>query len=126
MRTKSKLIALTLMTSVLVSACSGQGSGTGAAGTTDKKAEEKPKEPYTMTIFTAGVSQEEFNKRFSATLKQKFPHVTIEYIVSGKGQTISDLVAANKIPDIIRTDVPTLQTGYLDYKIGYDLTEMVK
>jgi multiple sugar transport system substrate-binding protein len=127
MKTKSKLVALTLMTSVLVSACGGQGSGgTGAAGSTDKKAEEKPKEPYTMTIFTAGVSQEEFDKRFSATLKQKFPHVTIEYIMSGKGQTISDLVAANKIPDIIRTDVPTLQTGYLDYKIGYDLTEMVK
>ncbi|TMV49608.1 extracellular solute-binding protein [Paenibacillus mesophilus] len=128
MKIKSKLVALTLMTSVLVTACGGQGSNsTGSAGTTDKKAaDNKPKDPYTMTIFTVGVAEKEFNERFSEMLKQKFPHVTIEYILSGKGQTLADLVASGKIPDIIRTDVPSLITGYLDFKLGYDLNEMVK
>jgi multiple sugar transport system substrate-binding protein len=110
---------------LLVSACSG-GNGTTANGGTEKKADTKPKEPFTMSIFTVGVSEKEFNDRFSAMLKEKFPHITIKYILSGKGQTLSDLAAANDIPDIIRTDVPTLMTGYLDFKLGYDLNEMIK
>ncbi|WP_158606622.1 ABC transporter substrate-binding protein [Paenibacillus ginsengarvi] len=124
MKVKAGLVALTF--SVLVTACGGGQGGGSASGSTDTKKEEKPKDPYTMVIFTAGVSEKEFNDRFSETLKTKFPHVTIEYIMSGKGQTIADLVAANKIPDIIRTDVPTLQTGYMDYKIHYDMSELVK
>ncbi|MEF3305732.1 ABC transporter substrate-binding protein [Paenibacillus sp. GYB003] len=127
MKIKAGLTALTMM-ALLVSACGGQGNGSGggSASGSDKKPEEKPKDPYTMVVFTSGVSEKEFNDRFSETLKKKFPHVTIEYIMSGKGQTLADLVAANKIPDIIRIDVPTLQTGYLDYKIGYDMSELVK
>ncbi|GAA3412286.1 ABC transporter substrate-binding protein [Paenibacillus hodogayensis] len=123
MKVKAGVASLTLF--LLVTACSGQDGGS-ASGDTGAKEEEKSKDPYTMVIFTAGVSEKEFNERFRDTLKAKFPHVTIEYITSGKGQTIADLVASKKIPDIIRTDVPSLQKDYLDYKIQYDMSELVK
>ncbi|GAA3406258.1 ABC transporter substrate-binding protein [Paenibacillus hodogayensis] len=123
---KNAGVALALIGAVLVSACSNQGSGTGTDGKAGEPAEVKPKKPITLTIFTNGVTAAEFDDRFRGMLQEKFPHVTIEYIQAAKGSTIVDLVAQNKIPDIIRTDIPTLYNGYLDYKIGYDLSELIK
>lgn len=125
MRMRGTWIAAAVTASMLVSACS-QGGGNASGPAEGGSAASKPKTPYTMTVFTTGVSEDEFNQRFGETLKQKFPHVTIEYIRSGKGQTLADLVAAGKIPDLIRIDVPTLQSGYLEYKIGYDMSALVK
>lgn len=109
-------VVLALIGTVLVSAC-------GKAG---EQAEVKTKKPITLTIFTNGVTAKEFDERFRGMLKEKFPHVTIEYIQSAKGSTITDLVAQNNIPDIIRTDIPSLYSEYLDLKIGFDLNELVK
>ncbi|WP_158301663.1 ABC transporter substrate-binding protein [Paenibacillus mesophilus] len=119
---KQKMIAAAAACAVMLSGCGGQGKEAAPA----PKEAAKPKEPYTMIVFTAGVTQAEFDDRFREALKQKFPHVTIEYVQSGKGTTINDMIAAGKIPDLIRTDVPTLYSGYLDLGLGYDLNELVK
>jgi multiple sugar transport system substrate-binding protein len=79
-----------------------------------------------MSIFAQSVTEEEFNERFKAALERKFPHIAFRYSAGGKGASITDLVAQGDIPDIIRTDVPTLQTGYLDLGLGQDLTPFVQ
>jgi len=108
---------------MLVSACSGQG-GSGPAPEGDSKGAET-KQPFTMRIFGGGVPPEEFDERFRGVLKEKFPHITVEYYQNGKGTTIQELVASGQTPDLIRTDIPTLLSGYLDLDLGYDLTEYV-
>lgn len=123
---------------LVLSACGGGGAGSanGTGGSSQpgdsKPADSKPaepakkKDPYTMTIFTAGVSKEEFDGRFRGTLEKKFPHITFEYIVSGKGTTITDLLAQNKVPDIMRIDVPGMKAGYLDLGLAQGLDELIK
>ncbi|MDF2724641.1 MAG: extracellular solute-binding protein family 1, partial [Paenibacillus sp.] len=121
----------------LLAACGSSGSngssgssGTASGGETKtdtaaKPAAEQKKDPYTMLIFAAGVSKEEFDKRFRGTLEKKFPHITFNYQTSGTGNNITDLVTRGEIPDLIRTDIPTLRTGYLDLNLGVDLTPYV-
>ncbi|GAA3409835.1 ABC transporter substrate-binding protein [Paenibacillus hodogayensis] len=115
---------------VCTSACSGGAdSGTGAggnkgvtAGTTD----DRPKQPIELTVYAAGVSPEEFDSRFRDVLKAKFPHITIQYRTNTKGNSLEELVSAGMVPDLIRTDIPTLKSSYLDLELGYDLTELIK
>ncbi|GAA3408223.1 ABC transporter substrate-binding protein [Paenibacillus hodogayensis] len=114
--------ALSLL--LLVTACGQKNEGASESG--GVKPEEKPKEPYTMRILAAGVKAEEFDERFRDTLKKKFPHITVEYYAGAKGSTINDLIASGNTPDLIRTDVPTLVSGYLDLGLGFDLNEFVK
>ncbi|MBD2862533.1 ABC transporter substrate-binding protein [Paenibacillus oceani] len=120
---KKGYIAIAALMSVLVSACGAQGTKEGGD---PAPAAPKPKEPYTLKIWGGGVSAAEFNERFKAMFAQKFPHITVEYIVNGKGTTMPELVAAGDIPDIIRFDVPSIRTSYLDLGIGYDLSELIK
>ncbi|RKN80636.1 extracellular solute-binding protein [Paenibacillus ginsengarvi] len=99
-------------------------------GSRDKGAEAsgeaaKKPDPFTMTIYAAGVKKEEFDSRFRGALEKKFPHITFDYQTSDQGNSITEKVARGEIPDIIRTDTPTMKTGYLDLQLGYDLREMV-
>lgn len=121
MNKKRGLLTLTVLVSVLVSACSGQANKPDS----EPKAEVKSKEPYTMRIFGGGVTPAEFDERFKEVLKTKFPHITVEYIQNAKGSTITELVASGNTPDLIRTDVPTLLSGYLDLDLGFDLKELI-
>ncbi|MEF3311368.1 extracellular solute-binding protein [Paenibacillus sp. GYB004] len=125
MKTTRLGLAAVLIVMLTTTACGTkhQGSVSGEGG---KAEAEKPKEPYTMKILANGVKTEEFDERFRQLLKMKFPHVTVEYSPGGKGATINDRIASGSIPDIIRTDVPTLVSGYLDLGLGYDLNELVK
>ncbi|WP_176705928.1 ABC transporter substrate-binding protein [Paenibacillus hemerocallicola] len=120
MKTK-KCMFIGLIGLVSLSACS-----KGDSGGQGSKETEKPKQPYTMMIHGGGVSAEEFDQRFRSVIEKKFPHITFEYASNGKGTNMTDLVSAGNVPDIVRTDTPTLRTGYLDLGLGYDLTELVK
>lgn len=93
--------------------------------------QEKPevpvkKDPITLTIFTEGVSPEEFDSRFRDHLESKFPHITLNYHRSGTGATITDLVLQNNIPDIMRIDVPGMKAKYLDLELSYGLDDLIK
>lgn len=81
-------------------------------------------EPFTLVIFAGGVSEDEFDDRFRDTLESKFPHITFEYRTGSP--SIHDQVTAGDIPDIIRTDIPTLRTHYLDLELGTDLLPFIE
>lgn len=85
-----------------------------------------PKSPYKLIVHGGGVTEEEFDRRFREVIEKKFDHITLEYYQTGKGTAMSELVAAGIVPDIIRTDIPTLISHYLDLGLGQDLTEYVK
>lgn len=94
---------------------------------TEAKAESmNPLEPYSMVIHGGGVSEEEFFERFGEVIKDQFPHITVEYIQNATGTLMPDLVAQGTIPDIVRTDIPTLLTYYLDLGLGEDLTPYIE
>jgi multiple sugar transport system substrate-binding protein len=124
MNTTKTGLAAGLAILLLTTACSSGKQGAEDGGKTAEAV--KPKEPYTLRILANGVKTEEFDDRFREMLKQKFPHVTVEYSPGGKGATINDMIATGNIPDIIRTDVPTLVSGYLDLGLGYDLSKLVQ
>jgi multiple sugar transport system substrate-binding protein len=88
--------------------------------------QEKPPEPFKLTIYASGVKPEEFDTRFRSSLEKKFPHITFDYQTNTTGNAINNKVAQGDIPDIIRTDAPSMKASYLDLQLGYDLTELVK
>jgi multiple sugar transport system substrate-binding protein len=124
---KKNILAIGLCFAILVflAACGGSG-GAGPGGNNADKADDKPKEPFTMIIHGGGVPTEEFDDRFRAVLEKKFPHITFKYYMNGKGTNVPDLIAAGEIPDILRPDIPTLLTNYLDLGLGVDLNPFVK
>lgn len=105
---------------LVATACGGSDK---EAGSGDKNVK---KEPYTMTLYANGVSAEEFDLRFRKTLEEKFSHITFQYKRNEKGATITELVAQGEIPDLIRTDIPTLKTLYMDLELAYDLRDLIK
>lgn len=125
-----------LLGSVLVAltACSG-GNG-GVATPTESSPppdasqqqveDDKPKDPITLLIHGGGVSEEEFRERFGPVLEEQFPHITVDYMQNGTGTSVKDLVTQGTIPDIVRTDVPTLISNYLDLDLGEDLRPYVE
>lgn len=114
---KKWLLVMMVAGVMLMSACGSGGKESGG---------NKTKEPYTMTLYAAGVSPEEFDSRFRKTLEDKFTHITFEYKTNVKGATITELVAEGNIPDLIRTDIPTLKTLYMDLGLAYDLRDLIK
>lgn len=111
----------------VLSACSGTNSQSAgdSGGKTETGSGGKPPEPFTMMIYAAGVKPEEFDSRFRGTLEKKFPHIKFDYQTSDKGNSITEKVARGEIPDIIRTDSPSIKNNYLDLQLGYDMKELV-
>lgn len=101
------------------------GTGTTASEPAAEISKEKPKEPYTLLVYTNGVKKEEFDSRYKVMLDRKFPHITIKYVQAAKGSLITDLLAQKEIPDLMRIDNPTLATDYLDLGLGQDLTPFI-
>ncbi|MDF2713605.1 MAG: extracellular solute-binding protein family 1 [Paenibacillus sp.] len=125
MKWTNRLIAIGILVPMAVAtACSSEPKRT-SEGTEGGEAAVK-KDPFTMTVYAAGVKPEEFDSRFRTTLEHKFPHITFEYKTNTAGQSLKELVATNQIPDLIRTDIPGLISSYLDYQIGEDLNPYVK
>jgi multiple sugar transport system substrate-binding protein len=76
-------------------------------------------EPVTITFYNAGANPESYYKQYIETHIQKYlPHITINYIQQGEGTTISDLLAAGTIPDIMYVVSPRIaemnELGVLD------------
>ncbi|MEF3313599.1 extracellular solute-binding protein [Paenibacillus sp. GYB004] len=117
---KRLFTAVCLLGTVALTACGGGKED----GQPEKQAKEAP-EPFTMTIYAAGVKAEEFDSRFRKALESKFPHITFKFRTSDKGSSIQELVAQGDIPDLIRTDIPSLKTSYIDLGLAYDLREQL-
>ncbi|CAG7643497.1 hypothetical protein PAESOLCIP111_04485 [Paenibacillus solanacearum] len=100
-----RLLVLSLGTVMLLSGCSG-----GGAGVAPKPANEgtdvpnSDTSPVTVKFATsAGIfNEDEFKLYVTEPLAKKYPHITVQYInTSQQGSTLTDLVAAGNIPDII-------------------------
>lgn len=123
MITRKKWAAVCLLAAMMaVAGCSGGDKPAEPSATV----QEKPPEPFKMMIYAAGVKPEEFDARFRSSLEKKFPHITFDYQTNTTGNAIANKVAQGDIPDIIRTDTPSMKASYLDLQLGYDLSEMVK
>lgn len=96
-------------------------------GDTPKPAEPepKPKEKFEMLIYAAGVSVDEFDRRWRDALENKFSHITFNYMTSTKGNSISEAVARGEIPDLVRIDIPGL-VSYKNLGLLQDLSSLVK
>ncbi|TMV45420.1 extracellular solute-binding protein [Paenibacillus mesophilus] len=100
--------------------------GGNTAGPQQSTMEQKvKKDPFTMLVYAEGVTPDEFQNRFGQVLQAKFPHITFDYQTNRKGYGLSEMLAEGKIPDLIRVDIPTLKSNYLDLGLAYDLNELV-
>jgi ABC-type glycerol-3-phosphate transport system substrate-binding protein len=119
------LIVLSSFTAAALPACNTRTTGTDPAkqeGTLIDK-----KEPFTLFISAnSGLLPEEFDSMFKSRISKKYPFITIKYQMKEKNATIQDLVAAGTIPDIIRTDIPSLKADYIDINLGFDMRDLVK
>ncbi len=115
----------------LLMACNSQDEEEGhAAEGVDVSLEESKEielktDPFALTVYAAGVSEEEFDERFRWALETEFPHADFHYMTNTPGNAIGDVIARGEIPDIIRIDIPGLKT-YSDFGILMDLNPLVE
>lgn len=109
-----------LVTVALIAGCSSEGSKTPAAG-------EEKKQPVTLKLYTKTnfPSPEDYEKYIGASVKKRFPHVTIDVIRNEKGSTITELVSAGQIPDFIFEGLTNIQDLQL-LKLPIDLDPFVQ
>lgn len=120
------LLTTVLCTSMVatVAACGGNESSEATSPNSSDSlpaASVKPKEPFTMSVYSAGTTQEEFDSRYGDVLKRQFPHITFRFLTNTPGNKIEEIVVTGEVPDLIRTDLPTFKNRYLDLGIGEDL-----
>lgn len=95
MRKRSLLILILLILSLSLAAC-----GQNSDGTEEPASSEKP---VTLKFYVSGLTftDTEFNTMIAEPVKKKFPHITLEKVVTPEGQKIDNLVSAGTVPDII-------------------------
>lgn len=130
------LVAMIMV--IVVSACSGGGKESindsanssnpnvqPATADTAKPA-EKP-EPAEIIFYSMNNDPEEsFDYRFGDSLREKFPHHTIEYMRTGDGRRIADLVASGTPFDIYFHTIGNYEAYAFPYGIDYDMTQLIK
>lgn len=113
---------------LLLAACGGSGgnkeTGGANAGTSGETAN---KGPVKLVFYsTAGWTQEAFNERFGDAMRKKFPEYTIEYIQSGKGAQLADLMAAGQQIDVFWQAVDVTIQQMQEFKLEYDMSDLIK
>ncbi|MDF2721030.1 MAG: family 1 extracellular solute-binding protein [Paenibacillus sp.] len=83
-------------------------------------------EAFTLTFFNAtGSNEDYFRKNTEPYMKKVFPNATINYIQTGKGSTIEELITAGTIPDIMLISSAQINT-YNNLGVLEDLTPLAK
>lgn len=120
----SRLLSVLLLPAV-ITAC---GGGATSTGSTDKQVQpSKQPEPVELTFLytSTGYPDADFMRDYGDPIKLKYPHVSIKFMQSTKGNTLPELVAARADIDVIFTSIGAL-SGVLDSGIALDLTETVQ
>ncbi|CAG7600298.1 hypothetical protein PAESOLCIP111_00383 [Paenibacillus solanacearum] len=114
-----------LLLAASIAGCSSSSSGPapGAAAGAETNMEVK-QEPVTLKFFLKS-SLSDVDLYVNNFVKKKFPHVTLEVMKTGKGQTIQDLIATGQMPDIIWEGLSNIQQ-ITKYDVPMDLTELIK
>lgn len=124
------LAALAVLTALAAGCSGGQTGGTGEKS--DKSNEPaasqlNPPKPVNLKFQPVGVGylyEEDFQMMIAEPLKKKYPHITVEYVVPGKGTMIEDLVAAKTVPDLLIYGIGNY-TQYRDLGILTDITPLL-
>lgn len=84
-------------------------------------------EPAEIVFYSANNDPvESFDYRFGNSLREKFPHHTIEYIQSGDGKRLPELVTAGIPFDIYFHTIGNYEKNAFTYGIDYDMTDLIK
>jgi multiple sugar transport system substrate-binding protein len=83
--------------------------------------------PATLKVYlsNSSLTPQDLNALIGEPLKKKFPQISVEAIVPGKGTTITELIAAGQLPDIIYTNNMDFGT-YNNLELLEDLTPLMK
>jgi multiple sugar transport system substrate-binding protein len=93
-----------------------------------KTAQTVQREPVTLSFFSGAagtMNEEQFDKFVKEPVRKKYPHITLEFVLTGKGTTINDLVASGKIPDLM-VNGPAAIFTYSDLGLTDDVTPLAK
>ncbi|MBD2865105.1 ABC transporter substrate-binding protein [Paenibacillus oceani] len=97
-----------------LSVASGCGDNAGETELPAKGIVQETKKPVTLTIYPmVTIADEDFQKLFVDPVKKKHPHITLELIKRGKGNTLTELIMAGSPPDmnlITQGGIPSLRS----------------
>ncbi|MFE5318069.1 ABC transporter substrate-binding protein [Paenibacillus sp. NPDC056579] len=112
-------VVLTSLTALsMLAACSGGKQVQESANPGGAQAEAKP---VTIKIYQwVAVSDDQWQQLFVEPVKKKYPHITLEQVVRGKGSNPEELVASGEFPDVftISNDVRSYSTLGLTQDMG--------
>lgn len=126
---KIKLIGLLAASTLLISACGG-GATDGAPSTPAPQTgnppatADKPQEPITLNFFYNGFSQS-LTDEVKRLIETKFPHVKVQMILHGTGQTINDVLLAGTEVDLAAFTMGQL-FNVMDLQLASDLTGLIE
>jgi multiple sugar transport system substrate-binding protein len=126
-RLKIGFIGLTVFVISFLTACSGNGSGTGNNGD-GSVTKTTPAEPSEVIFYTNnGTTEELFNSSFGDALRKKFPNYTIKFIGRvGQSNNMPEMVATNTRFDIYYSSIGNFENNMFPYNIQYDMSDLIK
>jgi multiple sugar transport system substrate-binding protein len=104
------------------------GCGNNAPQDEGQKADDNENnQPVVLTLYQKGakLSDEEFRTMIVEPVKQKYPHITIELIRTGKNNEPADLVASGQLPDMAFVS-PGALTEFQKLQVTDDMSPYVK
>lgn len=118
---------LFILFSMMISGCSqASDSATSKKETAAEMSGSALNKPVKLTMYIHNAFSEEWtSKNVLDPLKKKFPQLTVDMIYKEKDGSISDLIAAGKIPDLFLISTTQL-SEYWDANVLQDLTELIK
>lgn len=97
----------------------------GKEGGTDAPTEVKKPDPVTVVAAIDGTANERIAEMMQQHIKEKYPHITLEFIQPTAGNKLDELMATDRIPDMIFTFNGNLKS-YKDKGLLYDIRELMK
>ncbi|TNJ62032.1 extracellular solute-binding protein [Paenibacillus hemerocallicola] len=118
---RKRFVALAplLTFAIVLAGCGGRDAG---------NAKEERAEPVTLQLASQSVGtllDEDFQEVVRTHLGKKYPHITINYNPETKGTTLTELIAAGSVPDIVVTYTGVLPS-YRDMRLVMDMTSHFK
>lgn len=121
-KTYGAALGSVLLIGAILSGCGGGGEPQGGA-----EGALKPKEPITLTWFNAqGMPVDFETSGVLQSLKEKYPHITLNIINRGKGSEYADLIAMGTLPDIIFESAAFTTSRVMTNGFHYDMEELIK
>lgn len=118
------LAVLLAASSLTLGACS---NNVKQPSSTDGKAIEQEKlAPVKLSFFNGGSTvwpEDQVRTYLEPQLRQKYPHITIDYI-NGGAKELENLISTGNVPDIV-TNGPSSLFSYVDLGITADMTPLV-